>query len=151
MELRFDFAQDDSTTGFRLEEFELYNWGTYDKQVVSLKLDKQNGLLTGDIGSGKSTIVDALTTLLVPHQKITFNKAAGAESKERTLKSYILGEYKSAQDESLRNAKAVALRDESSFTVLLAKFFNDGYDESFTVAQFFYIANKQVQSQKREH
>ena len=145
MELRFDFAQDDSTTGFRLEEFELYNWGTYDKQVITLKLNKQNALLTGDIGSGKSTIVDALTTLLVPHQKITFNKAAGAESKERTLKSYILGEYKSAQDEHLGNAKAVALRDESSFSVLLARFFNEGYEESFTVAQFFYIANKQVQ------
>ncbi len=145
MELRFDFAQDDSTTGFRLEEFELYNWGTYDKQVISLKLNKQNALLTGDIGSGKSTIVDALTTLLVPHQKITFNKAAGAESKERTLKSYILGEYKSAQDENLGNAKAVALRDGSSFTVLLARFFNDGYEESYTVAQFFYISNKQVQ------
>jgi len=144
MELRFDFAQDDTTTGFRLEEFELYNWGTYDKQVISLNLNKQNGLLTGDIGSGKSTIVDALTTLLVPHQKITFNKAAGAELKERTLKSYILGEYKSAQDENLGNAKAVALRDGSSFTVLLARFFNDGYDESYTVAQFFYIANKQV-------
>lgn len=145
MELRLDFAEDDTTTGFRLKEFELYNWGTYDKQVISLKLNKQNGLLTGDIGSGKSTIVDALTTLLVPHQKITFNKAAGAESKERTLKSYILGEYKSAQDENLGNAKAIALRDESSFTVLLARFFNDGYDESYTVAQFFYIANKQVQ------
>ena len=145
MELRFDFAQDDSTTGFRLEEFELYNWGTYDKQVVSLRLDKQNGLLTGDIGSGKSTIVDALTTLLVPHQKITFNKAAGAESKERTLRSYVLGEYKSAQDESLGSAKAVALRDEQSFTVILARFYNDGYDESYTVAQFFYIANRQVQ------
>jgi len=142
MELRFDFAEDDSTTGFRLQEFELYNWGTYDKQVVKLSLEKHNALLTGDIGSGKSTIVDALTTLLVPHQKITFNKAAGAESKERTLKSYVLGEYKSAQDESLKNARAVALRDASSFSVLLARFENEGYDESYTVAQFFYIANK---------
>ena len=144
MELRFDFAEDDSTTGFRLQEFELYNWGTYDKQVIKLSLDKHNALLTGDIGSGKSTIVDALTTLLVPHQKITFNKAAGAESKERTLKSYVLGEYKSAQDETLKNARAIALRDDKSFTVLLARFVNEGYDESYSVAQFFYIANKQL-------
>jgi len=144
MELRFDFADDDSTTGFRLQKFELYNWGTYDKQVVSFALDKHNALLTGDIGSGKSTIVDALTTLLVPHQKITFNKAAGAESKERSLKSYVLGEYKSAQDETLKNAKAVALRDETSFSVLLARFENEGYGESYTVAQFFYITNKQL-------
>jgi len=85
MELRFDFATDDKTTGFRLEHFELYNWGTYDKKVISLKLDRENALLTGDIGSGKSTIVDALTTLLVPHQRIIYNKAAGANTKERTF------------------------------------------------------------------
>ena len=145
MELRFDFADDDSITGFRLQEFSLYNWGTYDKQVVTLSLDKHNGLLTGDIGSGKSTIVDAITTLLVPSQKITFNKAAGADAKERTLKSYILGEYKSAQDEMLKNAKAVALRDENNFTVLLARFENEGFDESYTVAQFLYIGNSKVQ------
>jgi len=145
MELRFDFAQDDTKTGFRLQEFSLYNWGTYDKQIVTLVLNKDNGLLTGDIGSGKSTVVDAITTLLVPPQKITFNKAAGADAKERTLRSYILGEYKSAQDEMLKNAKAVALRDESSFTILLARFENEGFDESYTVAQFFYIANAKVQ------
>ncbi len=145
MELRFDFAEDDSATGFRLQEFSLYNWGTYDKQVITLSLDKRNGLLTGDIGSGKSTIVDAITTLLVPPQKITFNKAAGADAKERTLKSYILGEYKSAQDETLRNAKAVALRDENSFTVLLARFENEGFDENYSVAQFLYIGNSKVQ------
>lgn len=144
MELRFDYADDDSTTGFRLKEFELYNWGTYDKKVVKLALDKHNALLTGDIGSGKSTIVDAITTLLVPHQKITFNKAAGAESKERSISSYILGEYKSQQDETFKNSKAVSLRDESNFSVLLARFENDGYDESYTIAQFFYISNKQV-------
>ena len=144
MEMRFDFAEDDSRTGFRLQEFSLYNWGTYNHQVVKLKLDKNNALLTGDIGSGKSTIVDALTTLLVPHQKIVFNKAAGAESKERTLKSYVLGEYKSAQDETLKSSKAVALRDESNFSVLLARFENEGYDENFYVAQFFYMANKQL-------
>lgn len=144
MELRFDFAESDLTTGFRLKYFELYNWGTYDKKIVRLDLDKHNALLTGDIGSGKSTIVDALTTLLVPHQKIVFNKAAGAESKERSLASYILGEYKSQQDESSKNAKAVALRGEESFSVLLARFENEGFDESYTLAQFFHMPKKQV-------
>jgi len=124
MELRFDFADDDTTTGFRLEYFEFYNWGTYDKKVVKLKLDKSNALLTGDIGSGKSTIVDALTTLIVPHNKIVFNKAAGANTKERTLYSYIVGEYKSTQDENFNRSKAVSLRDEGSFSVILGRFEN---------------------------
>jgi len=145
MNLRFDFATDDTTTGFRLEYFEFYNWGTYNKKIVKLKLDKNNALLTGDIGSGKSTIVDALTTLLVPTQKITYNKAAGANAKERTLYSYIVGEYKTVQDENFGRAKAKSLRDESSFTVLLGKFGNEGYGEHIFLAQFFYIVNKQVQ------
>ena len=144
MELRFDFASDDSTTGFRLEDFELYNWGTYDKKVVRLNLGKSNALLTGDIGSGKSTIVDALTTLIVPHNKIIFNKAAGATTKERSIYSYVVGEYKATQDENFGHSKAVTLRDESSFSVLLARFENIGFDEVITIAQFFYIAQKQV-------
>lgn len=146
MEQRLDFATDDTGAGFRLDFFELYNWGTYDKNIIRLSLDSHNGLLTGDIGSGKSTVVDALTTLLVPHQKIIYNKAAGSQTKERTIGSYILGEYKSSKDENLTSAKAITLRDESdSFTVLLAHFKNEGYDEEVTLAQFLYISNSQVQ------
>jgi uncharacterized protein YPO0396 len=145
MELRFDFADDDTTTGFRLGHFEFYNWGTYDKKIVKLDLKRSNALLTGDIGSGKSTIVDAITTLIVPHNKIVFNKAAGASTKERTLYSYVVGEYKSAQDENFNRSKAIALRDENSFSVILGRFENIGFDESVTLAQFFYISSKQVQ------
>ena len=144
MELRFDYADDDSLTGFRLDTFEFYNWGTFDKSIFKLNFDKQNALLTGDIGSGKSTIVDALTSLLVPHQKIVYNKAAGAEGKERSLYSYIVGEYKSSKDENFGSSKAVCLRDATNFSVLLANFKNDGFDESITLAQFFYITNNQV-------
>ena len=143
---RLDFAADDAVTGFRLAHFEFYNWGTYDGAVYTLEMEKQNALLTGDIGSGKSTIVDALTTLLVPHNRIVYNKAAGAESKERSLYSYIVGEYKSVKDELFGSAKAASLRDPAeTFTVLLARFENEGFDESITLAQFFYISNKQVQ------
>ena len=70
--------------GFRLQRLELFNWGTFDSQVWTLQLNGQNSLLTGDIGSGKSTLVDAITTLLVPAQRIAYNKAAGADNKERS-------------------------------------------------------------------
>ena len=56
-----------------------------------LQLGGENTLVTGDIGSGKSTLVDAITTLLVPPQRLAYNKAAGAEARERTLRSYVLG------------------------------------------------------------
>lgn len=146
VEARFDFAEDNAHTGFRLAHFEWYNWGTYDGDIFSLDLERENALLTGDIGSGKSTVVDALTTLLVPHNRIVYNKAAGAESRERSLYSYIVGEYKSVRDETFGSAKAAALRDpNTTFTVLLARFENEGYDEQLTLAQFFWIAKGAVQ------
>ena len=94
-DLSLDFAAGDHRAGFRLQRFEVYNWGTFHERVWTLSPGGDNSLLTGDIGSGKSTLVDAVTTLLVPVQRITYNKAAGAESRERTLRSYVLGHYKS--------------------------------------------------------
>ena len=77
--------------GFRLRRLEVYNWGTFDGRVWALEPGGDDALLTGDIGSGKSTLVDALTTLLVPPAKIAYNKAAGAEARERSLRTYVLG------------------------------------------------------------
>src|SRR3984893_14044720 len=89
-----DITANNAESGFRLERLEVYNWGTFNKHVWQITPKRENALLTGDIGSGKSTLVDAITTLLVPHQRIVYNKAAGADSKERTVRSYVLGHYK---------------------------------------------------------
>ncbi len=126
-------------SGFRLARLEVFNWGTFDKCVWTLELDGRNGLLTGDIGSGKSTLVDALTTLLVPSQRIAYNKAAGADARERTLRSYVLGHYKSERNEISGNAKPVALRDTSQYAVILGVFYNAGFDQTVKLAQVFWM------------
>ena len=97
--LGLDFGGDDGRVGFRLQWLEVLNWGTFDRRVWRFELDGRNGLLTGDIGSGKSTLVDAITTLLVPAHRVAYNKAAGAEARERSLRSYVLGHYKSERNE----------------------------------------------------
>lgn len=140
-----DFASDDSRTGFRLQRIEVFNWGTFHNRVWTLDLTGDNGLLTGDIGSGKSTLVDAMTTLLVPAQKIAYNKAAGADTKERSLRSYVLGYYKSERGDSGHNARPVALRDHNSYSVILAVFTNEGYDQTITLAQVFWQKDRQGQ------
>jgi uncharacterized protein YPO0396 len=126
-------------TGFRLTRLEVFNWGTFDKRVWTLELNGRNGLLTGDIGSGKSTLVDAITTLLVPAQRIAYNKAAGADARERSLRSYVLGHYKSERNETSGNAKPVALRNASHYAVILGVFHNVGYDQTMTLAQVFWM------------
>jgi uncharacterized protein YPO0396 len=140
-----DFAPSESRAGYRLHRFEVYNWGTFDGRVWAIEPCGENSLLTGDIGSGKSTLVDALTTLLVPAQRITYNKAAGADSKERTLRSYVLGHYKSERGEAGLSAKAVALRDHNQYSVILGHFYNEGYDRHVTLAQVFWIRDAQGQ------
>jgi len=136
--LELEFLGDDRLAGFRLQRLEVFNWGTFNGRVWTLPLNGKNGLLTGDIGSGKSTLVDAVTTLLVPSHRVAYNKAAGADSRERSLKSYVLGYYKSERQETLGSAKPVALRDVNSYSVILGVFHNAGYNKTVTLAQVFW-------------
>lgn len=145
MQMALDFASDDQLSGFRLMRLETLNWGTFNGQVWVLDLNGRNILLTGDIGSGKSTLVDAITTLLVPAHRIAFNKAAGAESKERSLRSYVQGYYKSERNEETGISRPVSLRDEKSLSVLLGVFYNAGYDQFVTLAQVFWLKEGQGQ------
>ena len=134
--------------GFRLRRFEVYNWGTFDARVWRLQPDGDNMLLTGDIGSGKSTIVDALTTLLVPANKVSYNKAAGADARERTLRTYVLGHFKSERGDTGMSARAVALRDHRSYSVLLGEFCNEGYEQTVTLAQVFWFKDPRGQPER---
>lgn len=124
--------------GYRLQHLEVLNWGTFDRRVWRFTANAETALLTGDIGSGKSTLVDALTTLLLPAHKIAYNKAAGADVRERTLRSYVEGHYKSGRVETTGRSRAIGLRSGSrTYSVVLGVFANDGYDETITLAQVF--------------
>ena len=127
-----------SKAGHRLTQLELYNWGTFHGHVWRFDLRGENSLLTGDIGSGKSTIVDAITTLLLPANRISYNKAAGADTRERDLRSYVLGHYKSERNEATGTSRPVALRTSDSFSVVLGVFANEGYDSQVSLAQVFW-------------
>ena len=130
---------DEPLAGFRLQRLEVLNWGTFDARVWTLRADARNALLTGDIGSGKSTLVDAITTLLVPSHRVAYNRAAGADARERTLRSYVLGHYKAERSELGGAGRPVALRDAGTYSVILGVFHNAGYDQTVTLAQVFWL------------
>jgi uncharacterized protein YPO0396 len=141
MEELLGFLTDNQKMGFRLARLEVLNWGTFDRKIWNLLPQGQNSLLTGDIGSGKSTLVDAITTLLVPHNKITYNKAAGAEGKERNLKTYILGEYKNTKS-TLGGSSPDYLRKENSYSVILGHFENEGLKKVMSLATVLWIGTQ---------
>ena len=140
-----DLAVPVERAGFRLQRLELLNWGTFDGAVWSFHLGGDTSLLTGDIGSGKSTLVDAITTLLVPPQRVAYNRAAGAETRERTARSYFLGHYKAERNEAGTGTKPVTLRGTDSYSVLLAQFHNEGYGQTVTLAQILWMRDQEGQ------
>ena len=120
------FSTSSDTAGFRLDYMEIYNWGTFHERIFRLAPQGNNALLTGANASGKSTIIDALLTLLVPAKKDRFyNQSSGVEKKgNRTEETYVLGHYGNIQKEGERGVTTQALRDKSAYSVLLASFTN---------------------------
>lgn len=120
------FSTSSDKAGYRLQYMEIYNWGTFDKKIFKIKPESNNSLLTGANGSGKTTFIDALLTLLVPSKKDRFyNQSSGVEKKgDRNEESYVLGHYGDIQNVGEQSSTTQKLRDKSCYSVLLASFAN---------------------------
>ena len=75
------FNSDSKESGFRLQYFEIYNWGTFHNKIYRVNTNGNTSLLTGANGSGKTTLIDALLTLLVPAGKRFYNQSSGTEQR----------------------------------------------------------------------
>ncbi|MFA6689656.1 MAG: SbcC/MukB-like Walker B domain-containing protein [Sphaerochaetaceae bacterium] len=136
-----EFLFDDliEKTGYRLSVFELYNWGTFDNHIVHLELGGENSLLTGGNGSGKTTIVDAILTLLVPSEYISYNISSGKEGRDgRTMDSYVRGAWSTHKGDDQYSASKDYLRDRTTHSILLGTFINAGAEQPITLLQIHY-------------
>ena len=138
------FSTDSQKSGFRLQYMEIYNWGTFDEVVHSIKPLGETSLLTGANGSGKTTFVDALLTLIVPEKKYRFyNQSSGSEKKgDRTEDTYVMGGYGAMNSEATGALKTLYLREnkEEAYSILLANFANEA-DQTVTLFQVRYFTN----------
>ncbi len=133
--------------GFRLHQFELLNWGTFDRQIWTIDLQGKMALLTGVNGSGKSTLVDGLLTLLVPNRKRNYNQASSSGGKkERDEKSYIQGAYGSSRrdDEYGSTKKFLRDKEKKKISILLAYFYNEVSQKELSLAQVLWIKENEV-------
>lgn len=136
-QLELEFSPDKSTAGYRLHELSLLNWGTFHNEVYSMRPDGRTSMVTGRNGSGKSTIVDALLTLLVPNRVRNYNVASSqAGSRERNERDYVLGAYSEIHDATTGQGRKETLRKPGeSYTVLHAWFYNEAYKSDVSIAQ----------------
>jgi uncharacterized protein YPO0396 len=138
------FSTHAQTAGFRLQRFEVFNWGTFHETVNVLPLLGENALLTGANGAGKTTLVDALIALLNPTPERYFNQSAGMEDRKRTRKveDYVRGVYGHSQSgrEQLRDLPDKA----PAYTVLLGVFYNNDLKQYCSLAHLYWFRNGEL-------
>jgi uncharacterized protein YPO0396 len=144
-----DFPMPDGRTplpGFRLRRLEMLNWGTFHEKVAVLVPDGRWTLLVGENGSGKSTAVDALRTLLVPPRLLNYNDASADQKRrgDRTRHTYIRGVWATVSQEDSAKARPEYLRPEGVQSILLAVFANEHSGELVTLAQILWELNESI-------
>lgn len=139
------FNTSPQVAGFKLDYMEVWNWGTFDNTIYRLNPQGNNSLLTGANASGKSTLIDALLTLLVPLKRQRFyNQSSGVEKKgNRTEESYFFGNYGNQQQDGSSGTTSLKLRGKDKRSVLLASFCNID-DRVVTLFQVRYYTGEEL-------
>lgn len=142
------FSTSSDKAGFRLQYMEVFNWGTFDKNIFRINPQGNNSLLTGANASGKSTYIDALLTLMVPTKKDRFyNQSSGVEKKgDRTEETYVLGHYGNIQEEGKTSSSTQKLRTTNDYSVILAHFENTD-QKQITLFQVRWFSNNELRRQ----
>lgn len=85
------------TNQFYLSRLQVINWGVFDG-YHSIPFSPQGTLITGSSGSGKSSLLDAISLAFLPSHRRNFNAsgdttAAGSGTGKRTVDKYVRGAW----------------------------------------------------------
>lgn len=126
---------------FGLDYVTVYNWGTYDKNPDTIRPELQHSWITGENRAGKSTVLDAVVTLLTPNKKRLYNAASGAEkSSERNERSYIKGAYNQGEEGAVKYLRP----DEGEYSVLIGCFRTKLSNRVVCLAQVLWLNDEKV-------
>ena len=119
-------------TAYILTHLDLYNWGPFGGRHCA-EIDPRGSAIIGPTGSGKTTLVDALMTLLTHQPRYNLASTGGHES-DRDLMSYIRG-VSGAGNNSGDNSHIA--RPGKTVTGVSARFSNG--DTSLRIGALFWV------------
>lgn len=125
---------------WRLSELQVANWGTFDGAIYRIPVSRKGQLITGPSGSGKSSLLDAIATVLTPDRWLRFNLAAhgaGTRSDQRSLMSYVRGAWARRTDEFEDRVISEFLRPGPTWSGIVMRYEN-GVDLPVTLARLFF-------------
>lgn len=125
----------------RLARIQLHNWGTF-HGGHDLAVPREGLLLTGESGSGKSSILDAISAVLMKPGETRFNAAAQdgpAGDRDRTPMSYVRGAYRKQADDATGEVRPGFLRPAATVSGI-ALGFEDGTGRVVTAVRVLHVA-----------
>ena len=140
------FSNDNS--GYRLKTLQILNWGVFDQKVVTFSFDGKSTILTGLNGSGKTTTVDAILTLLIPSGSRFYNLSSeNSKKRERDEKNYVLGAYGFKQEEDSRAAQYLRQKNEV-ISILNGIFYEPNDSKYLSLLQVRYFSGEDLKCLK---
>jgi uncharacterized protein YPO0396 len=124
---------------FRMQQIALYNWGTFDG-LHRIRVPRKGHLIVGRSGAGKTTILDAVSTMLIPSRQLHYNAAASQDPKrrDRGLVSYVRGTWGEQTDKATGSAMLQHRRTSTTMSAIALTFENnDG--RVVTLVRIFWI------------
>jgi len=126
------FSTKSDEAGYRLQYFEAYNWGIFDKEVFRITPQCNTTLITGANGSGKTTYIQGLLTLIVPEKRYRFYEH------QRTEESYVIGEFGDIETDNGKLRQQLREDKSTAYSILLAVFKNEEHYVTLAQARWFW-------------
>ncbi len=135
---------------FTLKRIQIANWGTFDG-IHDIEVSEKGHLFVGGSGSGKSTILDAMSVLTSPRAS-NFNAAArqGERRSDRSFVSYMRGAWSSEQDGEGRAASRY-LRTGPTWSGIALTYTGHFKDDITLLFIGFLTGKSREESQVRKH
>ena len=128
---------------YRIIGLQVYNWGTF-SGLHEIPVSEKGFLFVGGSGTGKTTLLDAFSVLLIPPRWIEFNAAAkGSERSkgDRNLVSYIRGAWAEQKDENSGDITKSYLRPGPTWSAL-ALTYRNGLGYTVVLVQVFWLKGR---------
>lgn len=127
---------------WRLAHVQVSNWGTF-HGTHDLEISAKGYFLTGGPGTGKSTLLDAISALLTPPRTLHFNAAASDAGPRnakyrRTVASYVRGAYAMHYNTETGEFSQEVLREKSTLSVVTLRFAN-GIGDTLQLTRLFLL------------
>ncbi|MDB9741421.1 hypothetical protein OAB00_01060 [Akkermansiaceae bacterium] len=85
------FATRNNEPRFLLNSITVYNWGPFAGMQAPAEIHPDGSAIVGSTGSGKTTLIDALMTLLVANPDYNLASTGGHDKNDRSIVSYVRG------------------------------------------------------------